>query len=120
MTKAEKLNFDIENLERDITRVKAGLAENGPKTDAQIEQELIDAQYWAYKNPTWKEIIKNGAAKNYNNSEEEYDASVAKNKAHAIDFWKTQNIEWPTTRLKSLEKEVAKLKVKLEQITASL
>lgn len=120
MTKAEKLNFDIENLERDITRVKAGLAENSPKTDAQIEQELIDAQYWAYKNPTWQEIIKNGAAKNYNNSEEEYNASVAKNKAHAIDFWKTQNIQWPTTRLKSLEKEVAKLKVKLEQITASL
>ena len=117
MTKAEKLNFDIENLERDITRVKEKLAKHVPMTDAQIEQELIDAQYWAYKaNPTWDELVKRDAAKNYNNSEEEYNASVAKNKADAIEFWKTQNIQWPTNRLKALEKAVAKERAKLAAI----
>ena len=117
MTKAEKLNFDIENLERDITRVKEKLAKHVPMTDAQIEQELIDAQYWAYKaNPTWDELVKRDAAKNYNNSEEEYNASVAKNKADAIEFWKTQNIQWPTNRLKALEKALAKERAKLAAI----
>lgn len=121
MTKAEKLNFDIENMERDIARVKEKLAKHIPMTDAQIEQELIDAQYWAYKdNPSWAELVKRDAAKNYNNSEEEYNASIAKNKAGGIEFWKTQNIQWPTTRLKSLEKDVIKLKGKLEVITASI
>jgi hypothetical protein len=121
MTKAEKLNYEIENLERDITRTKEKLAKNSPMTDAQIEQELIDAKYWAFtNNPSWEQIIKNDAAKNYNNSEEEYNASIAKNKASGIDFWKTQNIQWPTTRLKSLEKDVIKLKGKLEVITASI
>ena len=117
MTKAEKLNFDIENLERDITRVKEKLAKHVPMTDAQIEQELIDAQYWAYKaNPTWDELVKRDAAKNYNNSEEEYNASVAKNKADGIEFWKTQNIQWPTNRLKALEKALAKERAKLAAI----
>lgn len=121
MTKAEKINFDIENLERDIERIKEKLAENSPKTDAQIEQELINAKYWAFTDsPTWAELIKRDAAKNYNNSEEEYNASVEKNKADGIGFWKTQNIQWPTNRWKSLEKEVIKLKGKLELITASI
>jgi len=120
LTKAEKLNFDIENMERDIARVKEKLAKHSPMTDAQIEQELIDANDYSFNMPSWEQIIKNDAAKNYNNSEEEYNASVVKYKASKIDFWKTQNIQWPTTRLKSLEKEVIKLKGKLEVITASI
>jgi hypothetical protein len=121
MTKAEKLNYEIENLERDITRVKKRLAENSPMTDAQIEQELIDTQYHAYRDkPTWAELIKRDAAKNYNNSEEEYNAEIAKNKAGGIKYWKYENIIEPTNRLKYLEKEIIKLKGKLEQVIASI
>ena len=120
MTKAEKLNFDIENLERDINRVKAGLAENSPKTDAQIAEILKDSGHYSHNQPDWAEIVRRGVPQNFNNSEAEYLASVEKTKQNGLEFWKAQNIEWPTTRLKSLEKELAKLKVKLEQITSSL
>jgi len=77
---------------------------------------LKDSGHYSHNNPSWEQIIKNGAAKNFNNSEEEYLASVAKYQRDGIDFWKTQNIQWPTTRLKSLEKELAKQRAKLAAI----
>jgi len=113
MSKAEKINREIMALERDIERAKAKVAENSPKSDADIAQILKDEGHYSYNNPSWEQIIKNDAAKNFNNSEEEYNASVAKSKASGIDFWKTQNIKWPSDRVKSLEKVLAKEKTKL-------
>ena len=114
MTKAEKLNNEIQNLEKDIENTKQKIAENSPKTDAEIAQILKDD--YAFNMPSWQQIIKNGAAKNYNNSEEEYNASVAKYQADKIDFWKTQNIKWPSDRLKNLEKSLIKERAKLNAL----
>jgi hypothetical protein len=116
MNKAEKLNYEIKNYERDIEKIDAKLAELGTPSDEQIGKILKDEGHYSYNNPSWEQIIKNGAAKNYNNSEEEYNASVAQYQSNGIDFWRTQNIEWPTKRRKSLEKEIAKLKAKLEAL----
>jgi transcriptional regulator with XRE-family HTH domain len=116
LSKAEKISTEIKALERDIERVDAKLAEYTGITDAQIAKILKDSKHYSYNNPSWEQIIKNNAAKNYNNSEEEYNASVEKNKASGIDFWKTQNIKWPTDRRKSLEKELAKQRTKLAAI----
>jgi hypothetical protein len=116
MTKAEKINTEIQALERDIERSKKIVAENSPLTDEQIIQILKDANEYAFNMPSWEQIIKNGAAKNYNNSEEEYNASTAKYQASKIDFWKTQNIKWPSDRIKSLEKSLAKERAKLEAL----
>lgn len=114
LTKVEKLNQEISYFERDIEKIDSKLPMNSALTDAQIAQILKDEGHYSHNNPSWEQIIKNGAAKNYNNSEEEYNAAVAKYQADGIDFWKTQNVEWPTKRRKSLEKEIAKLRTKVE------
>jgi hypothetical protein len=114
LTKVEKLNYEISNFERDIEKIDSKLPANSSLTDAQIAQILKDEGHYSHNNPSWEQIIKNGAAKNYNNSEEEYNAAVAGYQADGINFWKTQNVEWPTKRRKSLEKEIAKLRTKVE------
>lgn len=114
MTKAEKLNNEIKYLERDIEKIDAKFAEMGTITDEQIAKILKDENHYSHNNPTWAQIIKNGAAKNFNNSEEEYLTSVAKYQRDGINFWRTQNIDWPTKRRASLEKEITKLRAKLQ------
>lgn len=116
MTKAEKLNNEIHYFERDIKKIDANFAEIGNITDEQIAKILKDAGHYSHNNPSWEQIIKNGAAKNYNNSEAEYMARVEQNKKDGIEFWRTQNIEWPMKRRKSLEKEINKLQAKLDSM----
>lgn len=114
MTKAEKLNNEIKYLEHDIEKIDAKFAEMGAITDEKIAKILKDEGHYSYNQPDWAQIIKNGAAQNFNNSEAEYLASVEKTMRHGIEFWRTQNIEWPTKRRASLEKEIAKLRAKLQ------
>ena len=116
MTKSQKLNDEIKNLERDIEKIDAKLAEFAGITDEQIAQILKDAGHYSQNQPSWEQIIKNGAAKNFNNSEEEYNAGVVKYQASGIEFWRTQNIEWSTKRRKDLEKSILKLKSKLQSM----
>jgi hypothetical protein len=114
LTKVEKLNQEISYFERDIEKIDANLPKNSSLTDEQIAQILKDESHYSHNNPSWEQIIKNGAAKNYDNSEEVYNAAVAKYQASGIDFWKTQNVKWPTDRKKSLQKEISKLRAKVE------
>lgn len=117
MTKAQKLNDEIHYIERDLEKIDAKFAEIAGITDEQIGEILKDEGHYSHNNPSWEQIIKNGAAKNFNNSEAEYVANVEKNKRDGIEFWKTQNIEWPTRRRKGLEKELTKLRAKLDAVT---
>jgi hypothetical protein len=116
MNKAEKLNFDIKNIERDIEKIDAKMVEIVGITDEQIAQILKDEGHYSQNQPSWEEIVRRDAAKNYNNSEEEYNTSVLKSKVGGIEFWKSQNIKWPINRKKSLEKELVKLRAKLNTL----
>lgn len=116
LTKAEKLNNDIKNLERDLDKINAKLTEFAGINDEKIIKILKDENHHSQNWPTWEEIVKRGADKNYNNSEIEYAEAVAKSSQDGIEFWKKQNIDWPTNRRKSIEKEILKLKAKLEVV----
>lgn len=116
LTKAEKLNNDIKNLERDLDKINAKLTEFVGINDEKIIKILKDENHHSQNWPTWEEIVKRGADKNYNNSEIEYAEAVAKSSQDGIEFWKKQNIDWPTNRRKSIEKEILKLKAKLEAV----
>ena len=117
MTKAQKLNDEIHYIERDLEKIDAKFAEIANITDEQIAKILKDEGHYSHNQISWEQIIKNDAAKNFNNSEAEYLASVEKTKQNGIEFWRTQNIEWPTTRRKGLVKELTKLRAKLDAVT---
>ena len=114
LSKVEKINNEINYIERDIEKINNNLAEVENVTDQDIAKMLKDEGHYSHNNPSWEQIIKNDAARNYNNSEAEYLASVEKTERHGIDFWKKQNIQWPTDRRKSLEKQLVKLRSKLD------
>ena len=117
MTKAQKLNDEIKYIERDIEKIDAKFAEIANITDEQIAKILKDEGHYSHNQPDWAEIVRRGVPQNFNNSEAEYLASVEKTKQNGLEFWKTQNIEWPTTRRKGLEKELMKLRTKLDAVT---
>lgn len=119
MTKAEKLNNEIKSLETRIEnnnqRIQASLA---------LTDEEILADYYEngngvgkpYKWPDWQQIIKNGAADNYDNDEAYYYQEKAKAEASSVEFWKRRNIGWPQENNKTLEKEILKTRKKLEAV----
>ena len=119
MTKAEKLNNDIKNWEDRIEKASQHIQQSLGFTD-----EEILAKYYAgdnssgkpYKWPTWKEIVKNGSAKNFNNDEASFNQEKAKSEANSIEFWKSKNIKWKQQDIANGEKELKKLRAKLEAI----
>lgn len=120
LTKAEKLNNEIKNWEARIQKATEHIEQSLGFTD-----EEILAKYYAgdnsmgrpLKGTTWAEIVKNGAAKNYNNDENYYNQKTAEYEASNIDFWKTKNIKWKQQDIANGEKELKKLRAKLEQLT---
>ena len=113
LSKAEKLNAEIQKLEDRIADTNAKLAENLSKTDEQILQIVKDKRgEW----PTWQQIIKNGAAKNYNNDEAEYIRQIIEMDQDRVKTWKMINIDSNQRFLKTLEKELAKTRAKLEKV----
>lgn len=117
MTKAQKLNDEIHYIERDLEKIDAKFAEIANITDEQIAKILKDEGHYSHNQPDWAEIVRRGVPQNFNNSEAEYLASVEKTKRNGLEFWRTQNIEWPTNRRKALVKELTKLRAKLDAVT---
>lgn len=120
LNKAEKLNAEIQETEKRISDNEAKIKRAQSLTDEQIAKILREEGNWTHKQPSWQQIIKNGAAQNFNNSEAEYLASVKETEKYGIEHWKTQNIYWPQNTVKLLQKPLAKLKEKLAVITQNV
>ena len=113
LTKIEKLEQEIQRYQNRILEIDYNLSSIEGITDERIGTILTKEGHWSHNNPSWEQIIKNGAADNFNNSETEYLESVEKSKKHGIEFWRTQNIEWPTRTRIGYRKELTKLQSKL-------
>lgn len=116
LNKVEKLNAEIQETEKRIADNEAKIKKGQSLTDEQIAKILREEGDWTHKQPTWQQIIKNGAAQNFNNSETEYLAKVKETEKYGIEHWKTQNIHWPQNTVKMLQKPLAKMKEKLSAL----
>ena len=112
MTRVESLNKDIEQYKTRVAKAQAELAVDSKLTDDEIVQTLKDKGDW-YEWPTWKEIVKRGAAKNYNNDEAYYNQEMEDGLASSIESWKRTNITWKEQSVVAWTKEIAKLQDKL-------
>jgi hypothetical protein len=95
-----------------VAKAQAELAVDSKLTDDEIIQTLKDKGDW-YEWPTWKEIVKRGAAKNYNNDEAYYNQEMEDGLASSIESWKRTNITWKEQSIVAWTKEIAKLQDKL-------
>lgn len=115
LSKAEKISADIKMAEKRIDTSEKELQAALGLTDEQIYAKYQETHTYSW--PSWEEIVKRGADKNYNNDETYYyqqrDESIANN----IASWKRINIDWKKTVIKNSEAEIKKLTSKLEQLT---
>jgi hypothetical protein len=115
LSKLEKMNQEIRNIEEFIQLDQAKLQNNQAKTEAQIRQEIESApDYRPW--PTWQEIVKRGADKNYNYSEEYYNEQGQINYQREINHWNNINITWVEKRIKGRHTELQKLNQKITKI----
>ena len=112
MTRVESLNKDIKQYEDRVAKAQADIAVDSKLTDDEIIQTLKDKKDW-YEWPTWKEIVKRGAAKNYNNDEAYYNQEMQDGLASSIESWKRIHITWTKQSIIAWTKEIAKLQDKL-------
>jgi hypothetical protein len=112
MNRIERINKDIKQYETRVAKAQAELAHDSKLTDDEIIQTLKDKKDW-YEWPTWKEIVKRGAAKNYNNDEAYYNQEMQDSLASSIESWKRIHITWTKQSIIAWTKEIAKLQDKL-------
>lgn len=112
MSKLEKLNKEINNYELRIEKQKAELEVNSKLTDTELKLKAKDSYEW----PTWEEIVKRDAAKNYNNDEAYYYQEQERNIQRQIDSWKQINVISKQQWLVSVTKELKKLQAKRDSM----
>jgi hypothetical protein len=121
LTKVEKMNAEIKSYQVRIERNNEIIQASLGFTDEEILAKVNagdNIMGKPYQWPTWAEIVKNGAAKNYNNDEAAYNKQKSDAEADSIEFWKRRNIKWNQENNKALEKNISKLEAKLAQITS--
>ncbi len=114
LSKLEKLNKDIRRYEDQIESNEKRLKLNVAKKESDIWQEIKSKPDY-YEWPTWKEIVRRGADKNYN-GEEDFNQQKEEEKNRKFEFWKFINIKSIETQIAAYQKEVIKLKKKLDQL----
>ena len=114
MSKLEKINNVIKDYEQRIKKNKQDIELNKVKTPEQIWYE-IEHELDFYKWPSWEEIVRRGADKNFG-TEENYNKRVADDEVKTRESWYRRNVTSKENDVRYYEKEIVKLKQKLEKI----
>ena len=117
MSKVERISKDLQQYKDRVAKAEEEVIVNSKLTDDEITQVGLEKDKWM-EWPTWEEIIKRDAAKNYNNDEAEYNQKMKDSIAYNIDRWKHQNITWKKHNISQLAKEITKLEKKLSDLGA--
>jgi hypothetical protein len=117
MSKLEKLNKEIQDYELRFKRATEEAEANSKLSDTEIIQTIKNnsKESW-YEWPSWEEIVKRDAAKNYNNSEEYYNQQMQDGIAKRIESWKSMNIDWKKRSAADYQKTIKKLQTKLDSL----
>jgi hypothetical protein len=112
LSKTDKINQEIESYQRQMDRLNNEIEANSKLSDKEIINLVTTApDYFLW--PSWEEMIKRDAARNYNNDEVAYNKEKTDAYNNIVPSWKRKNIEWKQDRLKSLQITINKLQKKL-------
>lgn len=115
LSKIEKLNIELKRYQDKITKAEEDIAINSKMNDAEILKALKDKDDW-YEWPTWAEIVKRDAAKNYNNDEAYYKQQMEDDIARKIENWKWNGIIRKKKSIELWSNEIVKLQKKLDTL----
>lgn len=118
LSKGERLQREIEVNNKRIEHYQTLIDTNSKLTDKQILVKLHtdEAGYKRLQSSSWKEIVKRGAAANFNNDENYFNKRKAEEIESDIYYWKKKNIEWPMTYIKDAKKAKERLEKKLNAL----
>jgi hypothetical protein len=115
MSKLEKLNKEINSYTIRIKNAEEKVETNSKVTDEEILKILKSREDWK-ESPTWEEIIRRDAAKNYNNDEAHYYQEQERYLNSRIEHWKYLNVNSNKSWLVGAAKELKKLQSKLDSL----
>jgi len=122
LTNIQKLENEIESYKFRIEKLEELIPKYEKYSDNQVldaikEEKQKEAERTGkpiYEIPSWEEIVKRGADKNYDYSEEEFNKINQKYISDSIDRWRDSNIRMKKVYLKDYQKTLKKLEAKLE------
>lgn len=121
LSKLEKINLEIKNWEARIEQNTKYIEWAKTLTDDEIYTRYKDGENSSRSkhgdDPTWEEIVKRGADKNYDFSKEKYEASKREYRERSIEFWKDIYIKSKQRNNENGKREIAKLNKKLSALT---
>jgi hypothetical protein len=115
MSKLEKLNKEIESYQIRIERTKEKIEVNSKLNDDEI-LNVLNSKEDSYKWPTWEEIVKRGAAVNYDNDENVFNQARQESIQSRIKLWKDMNVDSQKRYLIDYQKTVNKLIAKRDSM----
>jgi hypothetical protein len=122
LSKGERLQKEIENNKK-VIEYNQKLID----TNSKLSDKEILAKYEAGDNssgqpyiwPSWEELVKRGAAQNYNNDEKYFNQQKKEAQEGNIEFWKRKNIGWKKEAIKTAEQNIVKAQKKLDALANS-
>jgi hypothetical protein len=118
LSKLEKLNNEIKTWEERIKANEEYIAWAKTLTDDEILKRYKSGENAGRSvisdDPTWEEMVKKGADKNYDYDRNKYEQQMAEYRQSHIDFWKKVRITWKEQDIVTGMKEIAKLRKKIE------
>jgi hypothetical protein len=114
MNKVQRLEEDLKRVESVKTKMLAGIEKYSKMNDDELLEESKKGPYY-YEFPTWEIICERGADKNYDYSEEKYINHVKESKQKDLETFKKHNILHPQMRIPQLDKDIKKIKTKIEE-----
>jgi hypothetical protein len=115
MSKLERLNKEISDYEARIKGTEEKIEVNSKLNNDEILNVLKSDKDW-YEWPTWSEIVKRDAAKNYDNDENVFNQKQKEHIEHKIGFWKNMNVDSQKRYLVDYQKTVKKLQAKRDSM----
>jgi hypothetical protein len=110
-------NKELESLETRLNSQEKTVEDRLKMTEEDIVNYIKnDPRGDWYEWPTWKEIVKRDAAKNYNNDENYYYRQQEESERKRIESWKNLKIKSLVDNNISLRKQIEKLKAKISQM----
>lgn len=112
LKKAEKLQMDIRDLERNAKYYEDRIAERGNLTDEQWAERLEAQGHWAWDRLAWKDVAKKD---NFNNDEDFYNAEGLRLQQDMIKRERVA-VKRDKDTLKSVNKAILNQKAKLDTL----
>jgi hypothetical protein len=127
LTNIQKLENEIESYKFRIEKSEELIPKYEKYSDNQVLDAIKDEKQKEaertgrpiYEIPSWEEIVRRGADKNYDYSEEEFNKINQKYISDSIDRWRDSNIRMKKAYLKDYQKTLKKLEAKLQVLKGS-